>query len=954
MNNPLKPKLELVPHPKAPLFAREDRMEIFQQILREVTSENPQLSNKEVLEVIRQAGYVNLWFFLKGIASFGGPFELLNEDLHMAMANYRQTLLYPGCRGAMFIPRSCFKCRAKGEEVLSVNGVVKVENIKVGDKLLTTDRYGKPKITIVKAIGREKSRIYKVKLQSGHIMRVGKGHKFKTPKGFVIPVEDLKEGDLIGVASKAGFKVKPYKDLDWLMGFIYGDGGVTGGSIRLTIVDESLLAKAKRVWKNGLSKRGRYGWDLLKGKEWFLKSGGIIEKAIHKRIPPEYEGSSGFLQGLFDADGSVSKTGRISFCTASKGLANDVQRNLLYFGVHTRITETSTYSDHGKAFYVTIETEKGTKAFQEFIGFSCKSKKERLEKRKPIINRSYDIIPSEWVRLLKGEVKSQAWRKDKKPRLDNYYNLTKDKFNNLKSLLKEHRNIELMKAIEKRDFIWERVVSIKEEGDGEIYPIFVDGNHTYMDAHGVIDHNSTIVTEGATAWELLRDPDLRIRITGSTSDKAFGFVQTIKAIFDSNSLFGLLYPEYVPEPNADRWTKTEIVLPNRRKARREASVEYGGVGGASEGHHYDLHIVDDMIGLGSLNANRESSAEMIRTRNWFWGSEKTLLQSIRKSRVIVVGTRYAVDDVYDDIIGQAREVIGAEMPDFEPNPKGRWTIYYRKAIENGKSIFPESFSIEDLEEMADNDYWTYVTQYLNDPQASGLAEFNEYEAKKCFLEAETVDVPGGESALLWNIRYYGTDGEKVISLANCDVVMAIDPAASEKSLSAKTSRSAVGVLATAPDGKRFLISLNVGFVKVTKVFDWMFAAMRKFKGYLRGTFLEAQGPFKILGPLLQAEQQRRKQTLNLRPTVAVGEKTARIRTTLQPELERGNFYVEESIWPEFWEEQRAFPQSQRKDVLDMVTIALKAAVRPLSQEEERRKKSAERKRRAAIRGITGY
>ncbi len=464
---------------------------------------------------------------------------------------------------------------------------------------------------------------------------------------------------------------------------------------------------------------------------------------------------------------------------------------------------------------------------------------------------------------------------------------------------------------------------------------------------------TTIFTEGASAWELARNPEMRIRITNQIAGRAEDFMHTVKNIFDSNEFFARLYPEYIPQSGAERWNQTEIVLPNRQRKRREPSVESGGVGGASEGHHYDLHVVDDMIGLAALNAGHQSGAVMAQTRNWFWGSEKTLLQSMRYSRVLVVGTRYAIDDVYDDILARCSENLGTRMDDFKPNPEGRWKVYYRKALEHGKSIFPESFTEEGLAEMAVDDYWTYVTQYLNDPQAGGLAEFNEYKIKKCFLESNTIEVAGGENVLTWNIRYFLNGEDHVIPLSDCDLITACDPAASERYISAKTSRSAVGVLATDSHNNHYILSLHADYVKITTVFDWLFSERRKFKEYLRATFLEAMGAFKVLLPVIRKEETRRGENLNLRPVHVTGEKEARIRTILLPVLEQGRLFIDENFYDLFWDEQRAFPQSQKKDILDMVSLGIKASIRPLSLKERTEQRRAN-KRLEQRRGITGY
>ena len=136
-------------------------------------------------------------------------------------------------------------------------------------------------------------------------------------------------------------------------------------------------------------------------------------------------------------------------------------------------------------------------------------------------------------------------------------------------------------------------------------------------------YKSAILTEGGSAWEMIRNPEIRIRITNATEDKARDFFINVKGIFDSNDLMSWLFGNpadpmgsFVPERKAgDRWNRTELVLPNRMRNYREANLEYGGVGGASEGHHYDLHVIDDMIGLAALNSLQGSNAVMETTRN---------------------------------------------------------------------------------------------------------------------------------------------------------------------------------------------------------------------------------------------------------------------------------------------------------------------------------------------------
>ena len=438
---------------------------------------------------------------------------------------------------------------------------------------------------------------------------------------------------------------------------------------------------------------------------------------------------------------------------------------------------------------------------------------------------------------------------------------------------------------------------------------------------------STIVTEGGAAWELVRNPNLRICISNAIADKAQDFLKSVKAIYDSNEFFWWLFPEkMVNEKSRSEWNNTVLVVPDRTKKYREGSVEYGGIGGAREGHHYDLHIVDDMIGLASLNANRGANAVMEDTRHWFESSEDTLLISPTRSRVIVVGTRYAVDDVYDDIIAESKTNLGYPLKNYEPNPYGKWDVYYRKGIEDDEVIFPENFSLEWYMDLQKNKWWTWATQYMNEPESSGLAEFSDFKLKPCNLDWD-------ENARRWIIVYNENNEEHRIALSECDVVQAGDPAATERYVSAKTSRSAVGVLATDSELRRFLIFLQVGYVPASTFFDWFFQGVKKFGTLIRSSVLEAQGPFKIMGPLLKQEEVQRKVSIRLQPFPASGDKDARIRTAWESELKEKRFYVVKCYIDQVWGEMRAFPQGTKKDILDMVALALSKSIRPMTTTE---------------------
>lgn len=462
-------------------------------------------------------------------------------------------------------------------------------------------------------------------------------------------------------------------------------------------------------------------------------------------------------------------------------------------------------------------------------------------------------------------------------------------------------------------------------------------------------YKSTIVTELGSAWELLREPSLRIRITNAIADKAQDFMKSVKAIFDSNDMMRWLFPEYCYQKGQEGWNDTILTLPTgvRGKKYREASLEYGGVGGASEGHHYDLHVVDDMVGLAALNSVRGSNAVMMGTENWFWSSEKPLLVSMRNSRVIVVGTRYAVDDVYDSILHRAKNCSGYPLRAWDGVVKGPWKVYYRKAIEDGEIIFPEQFTKEAYDEMAKNDWWTYVTQYLNDPTEAGLAELTGYKCGKA-----SMDYDGAQRE--WFIEIGEGDSAEVWSLADCDVIQAVDPAGTERFVSAKTSRSVVMVQVTTPRDQKVYVNVQAGYIPTTTMFDWMFENAVKFGRYLRGTFFEANAGFKALLPVIREEEKRRKINLHMRPFPALGDKDARIRNTLQPELNQNLLFTLEAYETIVAEELASFPQSRKKDIVDCMSIGVMNRYRPPNENERESLRKEKKRWMRRTTNITGY
>lgn len=452
-------------------------------------------------------------------------------------------------------------------------------------------------------------------------------------------------------------------------------------------------------------------------------------------------------------------------------------------------------------------------------------------------------------------------------------------------------------------------------------------------------YKSTIFTAGGATWELLRNPDLKIRIVNAIVAKAQSFKLTSQRVFDANEFFGWLYPEYVPENNASRWNEVDMVLPNRTRYYNEPSLKAGGATGAAEGDHHDLIIMDDLIGLESLDAANQSNVTMTHARNWYNTNSSALLTSAKRSRIAVVATRYAADDVYEIMTTNAHTIIGYKDETLIEHEDGEYALYYRLAIEDNaetnerEAIFPEELDEAELERIMRRDPWTAFTQYMNLPQKAGLAEFYEMETKECRLRWDAhdneyyIDIPPE-----WSPEAK-TTMSSTIPLRTCDVVMAVDPAGSEDAKSIKTSRTSIGVWAMDSKERCFRIWQKVGFFAITQVFDHIFEGHKLLGNMIRATVIETNAMQRILGPLVREEEMRRNTFINAQEQPAKGNKVARIRNVVGLKLSHGLIYLAPGCVLEFEEERKKFPTGHRMDVLDEAEKAISSLVKPMSDEE---------------------
>lgn len=161
------------------------------------------------------------------------------------------------------------------------------------------------------------------------------------------------------------------------------------------------------------------------------------------------------------------------------------------------------------------------------------------------------------------------------------------------------------------------------------------------------DHMKSALVAYRVAWELTKDPTLRVLYISSTSNLATKQLKFIKDIF-TDPIYRLYWPEMVERDEAKRemWREKEISLdhPRRREESiRDPSIFTAGLTSNIVGLHCDIAVLDDVV--VQSNAYLEEGRNKVR-------DQYGLLSSIESvnSREWVVGTRYHPKDLYSTLL----------------------------------------------------------------------------------------------------------------------------------------------------------------------------------------------------------------------------------------------------------------------------------------------------------------
>lgn len=460
-----------------------------------------------------------------------------------------------------------------------------------------------------RAFANGRHRLRRFTLDSGRHVEVTDEHPFYQVKGWVA-AKDLCLNDQVAVARRLPDMGRLHlrEGEASLLGYMNGDGGVTTGA---TFTKEDALVRADVArcaallgFKSHLVKQTTRCSTLCLSngvRNWLRQHGLFGKKSTAKTTPialwtaPLHQIAE-YLGAYFSCDGGVSSASRtIDFYSTSKPLLIDAQSLLLRFGI-TSVLARKRGKYRGEVHWSWRLTISGNEALHRFrdciplVG-SKHAALQALDLSRVQYHANRDLVPVEFRSML---TRSAPWHRRNSGVVTDQvvvFGLTRG---NVRRAALAEGNADVLRLVHD-NVSWERIIAIEDLGEQETYGLEVDGIQTYVSG-GVIVHNTSQLV-GRVAWELGRNPNLRIKIISNTDENAGDRVMAVSRLILSKR-YRAVFPHIIPARKEKhlptKWTQHEIRI-EKSGSSIDPSVESYGVLGSGTGSRADLEIYDDIV-----------------------------------------------------------------------------------------------------------------------------------------------------------------------------------------------------------------------------------------------------------------------------------------------------------------------------------------------------------------------
>lgn len=196
------------------------------------------------------------------------------------------------------------------------------------------------------------------------------------------------------------------------------------------------------------------------------------------------------------------------------------------------------------------------------------------------------------------------------------------------------------------------------------------------------------------AWVIGHNPNIRIMITSYSDEIALSLSVYVKAIIE-NPKYRDVFPGVA---KSSRWRDRAWTVA-RTQVLKDPTVLSVGMSGGIASRRADFIFIDDPIKSSADILNPAMREQMV---SWWYEVMAPCL--VPGGRVVVLSTRYRIDDIHGTTFNETNGFQVISQPAILPGRLSYW---------------PERYTIEFLEEIQQRNPRAFASQYLNDPQSEG-------------------------------------------------------------------------------------------------------------------------------------------------------------------------------------------------------------------------------------------
>lgn len=385
---------------------------------------------------------------------------------------------------------------------------------------------------------------------------------------------------------------------------------------------------------------------------------------------------------------------------------------------------------------------------------------------------------------------------------------------------------------------------------------------------------SVTATQAFPAWYLGRNPNGRIITASYGQDLATDFGSKTRDLVDSQE-YKVIFPELKLKEDTQSKNKWATTV-----GGHYISV---GVGGSLTGRGSEILLIDD-----PTKNREEAESQVYRDKVWNWYTSTAFTRLEPDGAVIVIMTRWHVDDLAGRLIKQ-----------------GGWDVLHLPAIatqdekyrKQGEALWEGRYDVAKLQEIkATVGAYDWSALYQGNPVLSETQEFKE----SMFHRVSEEELRRIEAGL------------------RLEYTIAVDLAISEKEKADRTAITVIGKAVSKPEW--YVCEIIADRLDPLQTIDALFMLYEKYRPRKIG--IETVAFQKSLLYFIQEEMRRRQVYLPIQELKTTGSKEMRIRGLLPLYRTGVVLHINTPKAKELEEELLLFPQSPHDDISDSLAYQL--------------------------------